>query len=1034
MLRPSVAAAWVAVLLGASVATAETTLVTPASGGAGDFRIARWTTADGLPQNTVTDVVGLPSGELWLATFGGLARFDGRTFRVLDMAADEGLPANRIVKLAAVGPDSFLFLTQQGHLGRVEGGRAALLVPPPLPSLEALDLVVDGADRAWCRAADGRVWRTDGRGGWRSVVDSPGGQGALHAVALDQSGEVWSAWGRRLLRLSDDARGKGVALADEKVALAPRAGGGLWIGLVRGVARLVDGRLDPLSIRPELEEKVHAIAPVSHDVLWLATDSGLSRIDRQADGSWRRSSLPLPLSPTGSVRSLHVDSHGGLWVGTVGEGLLRVNRLPTRRFGTESGLRDVAALAPDGAGGAFVASVCHNLLHLDGSGEARVVPLPVGEGPVQPCGVSLAAGPGSSVLVRWGTRLLRVRRGWSKPELVADDLPLEEGPIVSRPDGSAWVASRSGSVRLVSPEGRRTSEIAAPPPLMSAAVGPDGALWLGGDGEVIRLRGDALERWGASANVPRGLVRDVLPEPDGSVWIGTYGGGIGRLRGGRAGRITAEQGLPDNSVSRILDDGLGRLWISTNRGLAVVRKTELVAVAEGRARAVDPVVLGPERGVAEANFGSPAGFADAFGRLWFGTIFGAVSVLATSFPFNDAPPEVRIEEVWADGRLLGAGPEVVVPPRSARLRLGFTAFAPEHPERMRYRLRIEGTDADWVDAGAATSVDWPPPGPGRHRVLVEARNEDGVWSLVPAAVVLDVRPAWWQAPGFQVAAVLALALAVGTGVRRRIERIERQHADRLRVLEEQREAEERVASLRAQLERVSRVALAGELATSLAHEVRQPIGAIVNNAEAVKRDLARYARRPEELEQVVGDIVADALRASDVVAGLRAFLGTGGPSTTAVDLSALVREMLPLVRRELEDNRVAVALDLAERLPPVEGQRVQLGQIVVNLVVNACEALAGAPGERRVVVSTAERDGRVELAVADNGPGPAAEVKDRLFEPFVTTKADGLGVGLAICRSIAERHGGRLMAQRPPEGGLRLVLTLPPARSGELRA
>jgi C4-dicarboxylate-specific signal transduction histidine kinase len=143
--------------------------------------------------------------------------------------------------------------------------------------------------------------------------------------------------------------------------------------------------------------------------------------------------------------------------------------------------------------------------------------------------------------------------------------------------------------------------------------------------------------------------------------------------------------------------------------------------------------------------------------------------------------------------------------------------------------------------------------------------------------------------------------------------------------------------------------------------------------------------------------------------------------------------MLPLVRRELQDARVEVDLDLAEGLPLVEGLRVQLGQIVVNLLVNACEALAGVEGDRRVAVSTAERDGRVELVVSDNGPGPAAEVAGRLFEPFVTTKAEGLGVGLAICRSIAERHGGRLSRDTPPGGGFRMTLALPLARPSEPR-
>jgi C4-dicarboxylate-specific signal transduction histidine kinase len=143
--------------------------------------------------------------------------------------------------------------------------------------------------------------------------------------------------------------------------------------------------------------------------------------------------------------------------------------------------------------------------------------------------------------------------------------------------------------------------------------------------------------------------------------------------------------------------------------------------------------------------------------------------------------------------------------------------------------------------------------------------------------------------------------------------------------------------------------------------------------------------------------------------------------------------MLPLLDRELEESHVEVEIALARELPPVEGLRAQLGQVVVNLVANACEALAPVDGPRRITVSTAERDGYVELVVSDNGPGLADGVKAQLFEPFVTTKPGGLGMGLAICRSIAERHGGRLTAETPAEGGVRMTLTLPAAVSEEAR-
>ena len=153
-------------------------------------------------------------------------------------------------------------------------------------------------------------------------------------------------------------------------------------------------------------------------------------------------------------------------------------------------------------------------------------------------------------------------------------LPVEAGPIVAANDGTLWVVSRNGDVRRVSAD-RVLEQATLPAPLISATLAPDGTLWVGGNGEVFHVVGGGRPpvRIGVREGVPRGSVRDMLVDPDGTVWIATYGGGLGRWRDGRVTRLTANEGLPDNAHSRVLDDGRGRLWVATNRGIAVLERT-----------------------------------------------------------------------------------------------------------------------------------------------------------------------------------------------------------------------------------------------------------------------------------------------------------------------------------------------------------------------------------------------------------------------------------------------------------------------------
>jgi C4-dicarboxylate-specific signal transduction histidine kinase len=248
----------------------------------------------------------------------------------------------------------------------------------------------------------------------------------------------------------------------------------------------------------------------------------------------------------------------------------------------------------------------------------------------------------------------------------------------------------------------------------------------------------------------------------------------------------------------------------------------------------------------------------------------------------------------------------------------------------------------------------------------------------------------------------------------------------IRDLTEQRRAQAEAQEQRMEVAHLSRVAMLGELSGALAHELNQPLTAILANARAAQRLLRLSSPDLAELRDILEDIADDDRRAGEVIQRLRAFLRKGDMQPGHLDLNAVVTEVLALVHSDLIQRRVTVDARLATALPTVFADRVQLQQVLLNLLLNACDAMtADSSGEKRVTIQTAETaTGGVELSVADQGTGIAPDEMERVFEPFVTSKPHGLGLGLAICRSIVTAHGGRLWAENNEEGGATFNLVL----------
>jgi PAS domain S-box-containing protein len=228
------------------------------------------------------------------------------------------------------------------------------------------------------------------------------------------------------------------------------------------------------------------------------------------------------------------------------------------------------------------------------------------------------------------------------------------------------------------------------------------------------------------------------------------------------------------------------------------------------------------------------------------------------------------------------------------------------------------------------------------------------------------------------------------------------------------------------LAHASRLAVLGELTASIAHEINQPLGAILSNADAAELLLEADSGRLDEVRRILADIRKDDLRASEVIRRMRELLGKRPLARQPLDLNEVASGVLELVGGDAARRGVALEIELAPALPVVPGDRVHLEQVLLNLLLNGMEAMAGTPASPpRLAVRTARSDGGVEVAVTDSGPGIPRERLPRLFESFFTTKPDGMGLGLSIARSIVEAHGGRIWAENRADGGATFRFTVP---------
>ena len=756
-----------------------------------------WQTDSGLPQNTVHAMVQGRDGFLWIATEGGLVRFDGVDFAVLTHANTPALPSDLIDGLMEDHAGT-LWISTSGGLARMRGGQ-----------IES----IGGATQVWRTFEDARgaVWALTASGLFR-VEGERLTRVPLDADLTENSELVQGGNGEFWLSTQEGMRGAGPdgvfhsgGAAGEVTALAVDGSGRAWWADAQGVEECADGGDCHAVAIPKAAGTPHAIVRDGQGRMWVGTDAGLYEVSNEIQR----------VGPAARIDFLWCDREGIVWAGTA-QGLMRVaadgateilpggdvylaameDREGDLWLGTEAGglqvLRDrkfSTLTAADGLTDEYVLALAqapngHVGVGTKGGGlnvfrDGRFYPLTTAQGLSSNVVLAVAAAENGDVWVGTpdGLDLLHegnVARTFTTADGLADDFVRS---LYLDRRGVLWIGTRHGLSQYASGKFSTWTALDGLGSDLVGAIAEDaqGTIWVGTLGGLTEYRDGRFRNFTTKDGLSSNVVTALHADNEGTLWIGTNDGGLNRMGGGQIRSMRAAA-LPQR-VTGILEDGAGNLWLSSTSGVYRVNRAGLDAAADGGASA-EVMRFGVADGmrISEGSSGGhPAALRLADGELWFATLKGIARVDPEHMPVNRVAPQAALERVSVDDVPQAGIARLTVAPGHSHYEFDYAGLSFVAPQKVEYRYRLEGFDPAWVDAGTRRTAFYTNLPHGRYTFRVMARNNDGVWSEAAATAELTIEPHFYQTLWFRALAALAL-LGLGYAAwRRRLLGVERQY-------------------------------------------------------------------------------------------------------------------------------------------------------------------------------------------------------------------------------------------------------------------
>jgi len=782
------------------------------------YNLDVWRTDDGLPNNAILRITQTTDGYLWMGTFNGLVRFDGVRFHVFNTGNTDTLKSNTQWCLFESRDGSLWIGTNGGGLTRHRNGVFTTYTQQDgLAGNFVFSVCEDTGGSLWIGTSGGLSRLTNGQ---FSSFNSDDGLSDDHiwVVCFDDGDEsLWIGTKRGLCRWKN---GEFISYAHEStigtisvLSLALDSKNSLWIGTQgNGLVRFQDGKFRAYSSEDGFHSKnIWSLCEDGLGSLWIGTDH---KLWRYRNGKFSSLSTEEGLSRKG-VGAFCSDREGSLWIGSYGDGLNRLRDGKFLTYTTMEGLVDdtVYSIFEDKEG-AFWISTYKGISRLK---NGRFTNFTRKDGlPDDFVRFICGSVDGGLWIATFYGGLTKFKNGVFTTYTAADGLPCDNVRcVVEEKNGALWIGTDKGLCRFKDGEfsGFPGNDEISRIPVLSLRKSPDGGVWICTDGSgVIRYRDKTF----TTTNQENGLASDLVffayEDEDQTAWIGTDGG-LCRLKDGKVTIYRTRDGLFSDSVFHILEDQQGRLWMGCNNGIFYVSKKELLDLATGKIDRVASKSFGQADGLKTNEVNVPAApCVSRDGLFWIPTKKGIAVVDPANIKRNMLPPPVIVEDLLTDGGNADMNNNIF-PPGTKRFGFYYTALSFIAPEKVRFKVKLEGFDEDWIDVGSKRTDYYTNLSPGTYTFHVTACNNDNVWNTTGAAMTFRLKPHFYETSLFYfLAAVATLCTAFGVyrlrvrQLRGKQKELERVVAARTREITEQKKViEQKNVSLTASIRYAKRI-------------------------------------------------------------------------------------------------------------------------------------------------------------------------------------------------------------------------------------